>query len=145
MVRLQLATSGASRYSLLRLVRQAVLPGNEAAGLPLRILGIDDFAFRRGVRDGAIVVNLEQHQVMDVLANRDASPMAAWLEQYGARSVEIVSRDRGGAFAEAVRQAAPHAMQVADRFHILQNLGQALDRILTREHAVLTRAAETVS
>jgi transposase len=144
-VHLQLATSGASRNSLLRLVRQAVLPNYEATGSPLRILGIDDFAFRRGVRYGAIVVNLEQHRVVDVLANRNASTMAAWLEQHGARSVQIVSRDRGGAFAEAVRQAAPQATQVADRFHILQNLGQALDRILTREHAVLTRTAATLS
>ena len=80
-----------------------------------------------------------------MLANRDALTMAAWLEQHGGSSVEIVSRDRGGAFAEAVRQAAPQATQVADRFHILQNLGQALDRILTREHTALTRAADTVS
>jgi transposase len=97
------------------------------------------------VRYGAIVVNLEQHRVVDVLANREASTMAAWLEQHGARSVKIVTRDRGGAFAEAVRQAAPQAIQVAGRFHILQNLGQTLDRILTREHAVLTQAADMVS
>jgi transposase len=144
-VHLQLAMSGASRNSLLRLVRQAVLPDSEGTRFPLRILGIDDFAFRRGVRYGAIVVNLEHHRVVDVLANRDAATMAAWLEQHGGSSVEIVSRDRGGAFAEAVRQAAPQATQVADRFHILQNLGQALDRILTREHTALTRAADTVS
>jgi transposase len=142
---LQLATSGASRNSLLRLVRQAVLPEGEGTRFPLRILGIDDFAFRRGVRYGAIVVNLEHHRVVDVLANREASTMAAWLEQHGARSIEVVSRDRGGAFAEAVRQAAPQATQVADRFHILQNLGQALDRILTREPAALTQAADAVS
>jgi transposase len=56
-----------------------------------------------------------------------------------------VSRDRGGAFADGARQAAPHAVQVADRFHLLQNLGQALDRLLTREHALLTRTADTLS
>ena len=97
------------------------------------------------MRYGAIVVNLEQHRVVDVLANREAATVAAWLEHHGAEHVEIVTRDRSGAFAEAVRQAAPQATQVADRFHILQNLGQALDRLLTREHRVLTHVAEAVS
>lgn len=143
-VHLQLATSGASRNSLLRLVRQAVLPNHETSGLSLRILGVDDFAFRRGLRYGAIMVNLEQHRVVDVLANRDAATLAAWLEQHGAQNLEVVSRDRGGAFAEAVRLAAPQAIQVADRFHLLQNLGQALDRLLTREHRVLTQTADAV-
>ena len=142
---LQLATRGTSRNALLRLVRQAVVPGSESTGSPLRILGVDDFAFRRGVRYGAIVVNLEQHRVVDILANREAATVAAWLEHHEAEHVEIVTRDRSGAFAEAVRQAAPQATQVADRFHILQNLGQALDRLLTREHRVLTHVAEAVS
>ena len=139
---LQLATRGTSRNSLLRLVRQAVVPGSEATSSPLRVLGVDDFAFRRGVRYGAIVVNLEQHRVVDVLANREAATVAAWLEHHGAEHVKIVTRDRSGAFAEAVRQAAPQATQVADRFHLLDECDPLAEELVgeTRRLPILSSA-----
>jgi transposase len=143
--RLRLAATGASRNALLRLVRRAVLPGADQIAPQLRALGVDDFAFRRGQRYGAILVDLEQHRVLDLLPDREAATLACWLEQHAGHHMAVVSRDRGGAFAEGVRQAAPHAVQVADRFHLLQNLGQALDRLLTREHRVLTQVAAAVS
>src|SRR5262249_56859343 len=86
-----------------------------------------------------------QHRVIDLLPDRDAATFATWLEQHGGAQVEVLSRDRGGAFADGARRAAPQAVHVADRFHLLHNLGQALDQFLTREHRVLTHVAETTS
>jgi transposase len=134
--RLGLSAVGTSRNTLLRLVRRAVLPAASQLAPDLRALGVDDFAFRRGSHYGAIVVDLDQRRVIDLLPDRDAATFATWLEQHGGARVEVLSRDRGGAFADGARQAAPHAVQVADRFHLLQNLGQALDQVLTREHRV---------
>jgi transposase len=142
---LHLGTVGASRHSLLRLVRRAVVPCADAISPQLRVVGIDDFAFRRGMRYGAILVDLDQHRVSDLLPDREAAPFAAWLERHDGPQVEVVSRDRGGAFAEGARQAAPQAIQVADRFHLLPNLGHVLDRLVTREHRVLTHVAEALT
>jgi transposase len=142
---LQVAPAGASRNTLLRLVRRADVPDADVVAPELRVLGVDDFAFRRGMRYGAILVDLEQHRVLDLLPDREAATVARWLEQHHGEQIQVVSRDRSGAFAEGARQGAPHAVQVADRFHLLQNLGQALDRLLTREHRVLTRVAAAVT
>lgn len=143
--RLQLGASGTSRNTLLRLIRRAHLPSASERAPHLRLLGVDDFAFRRGLRYGALLVDLEQHRVIDLLPDREAATLAAWLTAHGSAQIEVVSRDRGGAFADGVRQGAPQAVQVADRFHLVRNLGQALDRLLTREQRVLTRVAEAIS
>ncbi len=143
--RLHLGASGTSRTTLLRLIRRAHLPSASERAPQLRLLGVDDFAFRRGLRYGALLVDLEQHRVIDLLPDREAATLAAWLTAHGSAQIEVVSRDRGGAFADGVRQGAPQAVQVADRFHLVRNLGQALDRLLTREHRVLTRVAEAIS
>jgi len=142
---LGLSAVGTSRNTLLRLVRHAVIPAASESAPDLRALSVDDFAFRRGSHYGAILVDLEQHRVIDVLPDRDAATFATWLERHGGAQVETLSRDRGGAFADGARQAAPQAVQVADRFHLLQNLGQALDQILTREHHLLTQVADSLS
>jgi transposase len=142
---LRLGEVGTSRNTLLRLVRRAVMPTSSEIAPRLRSLGVDDFAFRRGSRYGAILVDLDQHRVIDLLPDRDAATFAIWLEQHGGAQVDVLSRDRGGAFADGARKAAPQAVQVADRFHLLQNLGQALDRFLTREHHVLTHVADSIS
>jgi transposase len=138
-------TTGTSRNSLLRLVRRAVIASTDTFGGSIRVLGVDDFAFRRGMRYGAILVDLERHQVIDLLPDREAATFASWLAQHQGTQVEVVSRDRGGAFADGARQAAPDATQVADRFHLLQNLGKALDLVLTREHDVLTHVADALN
>ena len=93
---------------------------------------MDDFAFRRGTRYGTVLVDLERHTLVDVLPDRSADTFARWLGEHP--GVEVVSRDRGGEYAEAARRVAPHAVQVADRFHLLKNLKDVVSRVF-RQHA----------
>jgi transposase len=96
-------------------------------------IGIDDFSFRRGRKFGTIIVDLQTHKVLDVLADRTADTSAAWIAAHP--EIELVSRDRGGDYAAAARKAAPQATQTADRFHLLKNLGEALEGVLARHFA----------
>lgn len=100
-----------------------------------RILSVDDFAFRRGTHFGTVLVDLERHTLVDVLPDRSADTFAHWLGEHP--GVEIVSRDRGGEYAEATRRAAPHAVQVADRFHLLKNLRDVVLRVFKQHREVL--------
>jgi transposase len=93
-----------------------------------RVLGVDDFSLRRGTRYATVLIDLERHKPIDVLATRDADPLVKWLQAHP--GVEIVVRDRSGAYADAVRRGAPDAVQVADRFHLVQNVGAALDEVV---------------
>jgi transposase len=130
--RLGMPTSPAT---LLRVMRRATVPEQPTP----RVLGVDDWAFRKGHRYGTILVDLEQHRVVDVLPARNAEPVVEWLEAHP--GVEVVSRDRAPAYAEAARKGAPHAVQVADRWHLLQNLVEALERCLLRFRPALKAAA----
>jgi transposase len=93
-------------------------------------LGIDDFSFRRGLRFGTILVNLESHRVVDLLADRKADSSATWMRQHP--DLMAVSRDRGGEYASAATAGAPQAIQCADRFHVVKNLGEAVEDLLAR-------------
>ncbi|MGP0007812.1 MAG: ISL3 family transposase [Methylocella sp.] len=86
----------------------------------MRVVGIDDWSWRKGSSYGTIIVDLERREVVDVLSDRSAEATARWLSQH--TKVEIVSRDRYGLYAEGTRRGAPQARQVADRFHLVQNL-----------------------
>jgi transposase len=115
-----------SRHTLLRRVRSLCLPeGPEPA-----IIGIDDWAWRKGHRYGTIIVDLQRGCPIDVLEDRAAETVATWLQAHP--DVKIVARDRAEAYASGVRQGAPEATQVADRFHLLKNLGASLDSVYKR-------------
>jgi transposase len=96
-------------------------------------LGIDDFSFRRGRTFGTILVDLQSHHVIDLLADRSVKTVSAWMRAHP--EIRLVSRDRGGDYASATTAGAPQARQCADRFHVLQNLGEALEGVLARHLA----------
>ena len=120
-----------SRNTLLRLLRRQPLP----AGPTPTVLGIDDFALRKRHTYGTILVDLERHQPVALLPDRTAETVAQWLQAHP--GVEVITRDRSSTYAEGARQGAPAATQVADRFHVLQNLAEALTQVFTTHGTAL--------
>ncbi|MGO4450460.1 ISL3 family transposase [Phyllobacterium sp. TAF24] len=103
-----------------------------------RIVGIDDWSWRKSWRYGTIIVDLERREVMDILEDRSVVSVARWLKQHP--SIEVVSRDRCGVYAQAARQGAPQASQVADRFHLMQNLRLAIEEQISLSGRATGRA-----
>ena len=108
------------------------------ANATVRVAGIDDWSWRKGRTYGTIIVDLERREVVDVLQDRTTAGTAEWLGQHP--EVEIVSRDRCGLYAQAAREGASQARQVADRFHLLQNLREAIEAQLSRADRSTGRA-----
>lgn len=120
--------------TLLRLVRRASLPASPL----VRVVGVDEWAWRKRRSYGTILVDLERKVPVDLLADASAESFAAWLRAHP--TVEIISRDRGTTYADGATRGAPQALQIADRWHLLHNLGEALEKVLARHHADLKRA-----
>jgi transposase len=102
--------------------------GDPSARDPVRHLGVDDWAWRKGQSYGTILVDLDKHQVVDLLPDRSVEGLQAWLEKHP--GAEVIARDRSGIYAEAAEQGAANAVQVADRFHLFLNLSTAIERSL---------------
>jgi transposase len=121
--------------TVLRLIRS----GCQTALPTPRVLGVDDWAWRKGQQYGTILVDLERHRPVDLLPDRTANSLAAWLKAHP--GVEIVSSDRSREYGKGIAEGAPEAIQVADRWHLLQNLKDALVRTLEQNQACLYAAA----
>ncbi|BDP44009.1 transposase (plasmid) [Deinococcus aetherius] len=117
----------ASPDTLLRTMKRQPLPQHPTP----RVLGVDDWAIRKGVRYGTILVDLERHQVVDVIKERSADALRDWLSVYP--GIEIITRDRASDYSRAGTRAAPRALQLADRWHLLCNLSGVVQEWLLRE------------
>lgn len=124
-----------SRDTLLREVRRAPMLESSTP----RVLGVDDWSIRRGQTYGTMIVDLEKRRRVDLLPDRKAETLASWL---AARpGVEVVSRDRSAVYAEAIRKGAPQALQIADKWHLYKNAGDALECVIAGQRKTLSEVA----
>jgi len=128
-----------SPATLLRLIRAAPCPD---PGQPT-IIGLDDWAYKRGRRYGTIVCDLEGQRAIDLLPERSAASTSAWLE--GQPQLAVIARDRSGLYADAAARGAPQAIQVADRWHLVDNLANALEKFLLTRSAQLKEVAAAIA
>jgi len=119
--RLGIATSPSSLLRTLMQFRASRIPA-------VRVLGVDDWSWKKRWRYGTILVDLEQHKIIDLLQDRECSTFAAWLREHP--TVRIISRDRATDYAAAAREAAHQALQVTDRYHLVHNLADVLELLL---------------
>jgi transposase len=123
--------------TLLRRIKAAPLP---EVG-KVRVLGVDDFAFKKGSTYGTILVDLERHGVVDLLPECSQESLVAWFESHPGAEVEVASRDRSNIYREELAKGAPGATHVADRWHLLRNLALTLEEYLLQKRPILQKAA----
>lgn len=128
-----------SARSLLRVVHSAPLPTAELA----RVIAIDDWAWRKGQRYGTVIVDLERRRTIDLLPDRAAETVVAWLQAHP--QVAVIARDRGVMYSDGATRGAPDAVQVVDRWHMAKNLGEALERLFARKQDILAALAREVA
>ena len=125
----------ASPTTLISVIRKTPLPEHS----PARILGVDDWAHRKGRNYGTALVDLEKHKLIELLEDREAHTFARWLEENP--GAEVISRDRSEKYAVGAHQGAPGAVQVADRWHLLANFRDAVQRVFERHRGPIKRIA----
>ncbi|MEU1666328.1 ISL3 family transposase [Streptomyces sparsogenes] len=130
--RLRLA---AGRTRLLQLLKAPAVPDRAP-----RVLGVDEFAFRKGCTYGTVLVDVEAGRVLDALPDRTSETFAAWLAEHP--GAEIICRDRATAYTKEVQEAAPDALEVADRWHLLQNLSAAVEKTCHQHRNCLRKHSE---
>ena len=123
-----------SHSTLLRISRRTPVQDQPT---PIR-LGVDDFAFRKGRRYGTILIDLDRHQPVDVLPDREGKTLEDWFRDH--LGVELVTRDRSSVYANAITTACPGAVQVADRWHLLANLSDAMERFLDTQRTNINQS-----
>jgi len=126
----------ASRNTFLHLIARLSFPETDTPS----ILGVDDFALRKGHQYGTILVNLETHQPITLLPDRTAETLAEWLKAHP--GIEILSRDRSKTYRRGMSAGAPEAIQVAARFHLLHNLEEALEKAFKGHTQVFRRVEQ---
>jgi transposase len=134
--KLGMQTSGPT---LLRRMRAHVYTPPESVS----ILGIDDWAWRKGMTYGTILVDLQSRRPIELLPDRTAETAEAWLQTHP--EITVVSRDRGGEYAAAAKRGSPQAQQVADKFHLLKNLRERIKELMDRRHSCLPEVEEARS
>lgn len=120
---LQIAVSGDTVLRVIRQMATSALPERH-----IRHIGIDDWAVKKGRNYGTIIVDLERHDVIDLLPDRTAETVAQWLQDHP--TIEVIARDRSPDYINGIGAGAPQALQVADRWHLLLNLSQMVERFL---------------
>ncbi|MET8537469.1 ISL3 family transposase [Streptomyces sp. NPDC005065] len=125
----------AGRSRLLELLESPPVPERAP-----RALGADEFAFRKGCTYGTALVDVEAGQVVDVLPDRTSETFADWLRDHS--GVEVICRDRSSAYTRSVKEAAPHALEEADHWHLLQNLAAAVEKTCHQHRACLRKHAD---
>ena len=127
-----------NRQTLLRMIRRLPLAGDRAP----RVLGVDDFALHKRQTSGAVLIDLERRQPVALLPDRETKTLAPWLRAHP--GVEVITRDRAKAYADGARHGAPEATQVADRFHLLQHLVEALESVFHTHRTALAAVNDAI-
>lgn len=131
----RLANLPVSPSTILRIIKRQDL---HVVQITSGIIGIDDWAFKKGKTYGTIIVDLYQNKVVDLLPDRECATISQWLRNH--QEVAVISRDRGGPYSKGGREGAPQAIQVADRFHLLMNLGDATKKMFQSMGKELTKS-----
>jgi transposase len=123
-----------SKDTLLRVVRRNAVRADAAP----RVVGIDDWAWKRGHRYGTIICDLEKHRIIDILPDREAATVTAWLAEHP--TISVIARDRGAGYIQAATEGRPEAIQVADRWHLMENASAAFLNAVQRSMRTIRTA-----